>query len=314
MTSTSRTGSTERLASIHQVKELLRAARVLRFAGVTVRTEGRQAWREWVARDASLSPSTSRQDRPMGQFSREWLRRFQERNRAEATAGELLRAELLGDSREENECKTCGGAQFFLVKTDPKRAGFPVTCECVPLSIRAAMAGIPERYRGSTFETFDAMPGKDEARARALAWDGTASVVLCGLWGVGKTHLACAMALSQIRKNRPVRFEDVKGFLDELKARFGTDQVQPYYERVADFPGVLVLDDLGAEQDGEWAEAQLRSLLNRRYSRRLTTVITTNLGHTAITNRIGGAVASRLSEWHWIVVEGVDVRPSLAAR
>jgi DNA replication protein DnaC len=226
----------------------------------------------------------------------------------------VRRAEALRDAREENDCEICGGAQFFLVKTDEKRAGFPVTCECVPLSIRAAMAGIPERYRGATFETFDAMDGKDEARASALRWDGRESVVMCGMWGVGKTHLACAMALSQLRKNRPVRFEDVKGFLDELKARFGTDQVQPYYERVADFPGVLVFDDLGAEQDGEWAEAQLRALLNRRYSRRLTTIVTTNLGHTAITHRIGGAVASRLSEWHWIMVEGVDVRPSLAAR
>lgn len=293
----------------------LAAARALRFAGVTVRTEGRAAWREWVAREASLSPSTSRRARPMGQFNREWLRKFQARNRAEATPAELLRAERLGDVLDsESGCEVCGGAQFVLVKVDPMRPGIGVPCSCVPLSVRAGMAGIPERYQGATFETFDALAGKDEARAEALVWDGRGSVVLCGLWGVGKTHLACSMAISQIKRGRPVRFSDTKAFLDELKARFGTDQVQPYYERVADFPGVLVLDDLGAEQDSEWAEAQLRALLNHRYSRRFTTLVTTNMGHTEVGKRLGGAVASRLSEWHWIMVGGADVRPSLAVR
>lgn len=299
------------------MKELLGAARRLRYAGVTAHREGRQVWREWVAREASQPPSTSPLVRRiqartvLGVRDVAGLRAWQENQRKDASTGMLQRAELLGDALETG-CEICGGARFVLVKIDPKRPGFGVPCECVPLSVRAGMAGIPEKYHGSTFETFDAMDGKERALAEALAWHGECSVVLCGLWGVGKTHLACAMALSQIRKNRPVRFEDVKGFLDELKARFGTDQVQPYYERVADFPGVLVLDDLGAEQDSEWVEAQLRALLNRRYSRRLTTIVTTNLGYSEIGKRLGGAVASRLSEWQWIQVGGADVRPSLA--
>ena len=55
---------------------------------------------------------------------------------------------------------------------------------------------------------------------------------------------------------------------------------------------VLVLDDLGAENDSEWTRATLHELLSHRYEARLPTVVTTFIDMT----QQSGAIASRLCD------------------
>jgi DNA replication protein DnaC len=245
-------------------------------------------------------------------ISREQLAAIQERNRREATPAELARAEALGDVREAR-CNRCGDAQIVLVKAYPDKPGVAVACECVPLDLRAQWAGIPERFKDAAFSNYVPMDGKEDALAKAMRWDGETSKVLAGAPGRGKTHLLSAMGMREIARGKQVQFIEITRFLDGLKARFGTDQVQPYFEKIANVQTLLV-DDLGAEQDTEWADAQLRALINHRYSRRLPTVITTNMGYSETKKRLGEAVASRMTEWEWIEVGGIDVRPTLAVR
>lgn len=292
------------------------AEAALRLAGLTPERTGEEMWEEAV-KDAMRQgqPSTSRLGKTADFKDLSTLvRAMQASARRDATPEMLARAEALGDVLDlERECAygICDGSGLVLVKPDPTRPGVGVPCKCIPLSARAAMAGIPERYRASAFENFEPMDGKTTALTEALAWDGKRSVVLAGDVGTGKTHLMCAMGIREIDRGRPVKFSDVRDFLDEIKARFGTDQVQAFYERIANVH-TLLLDDLGAEQDTEWADAQLRALISHRYSRQLPTLITTNLGYSELRNRLGAAVASRMSEWRWVHVAGIDVRPTLA--
>ena len=213
----------------------------------------------------------------------------------------------------ESRCGWCGDAQIVLVKVAPDKPGVAVACQCVPLDLRAQWTGIPERFKAVSFDNFTYMKGKENAFKAAMRWSGETSKVLSGPPGRGKTHLMCAMGIREIERGKQVQFVEITRFLDGLKARFGTDQVQPYFDKIANVQ-LLLMDDLGAEQDGSWVEERLRALINHRYSRQLPTVITTNMGYSETRQRLGEAVASRMTEWEWISVEGIDVRPTLAVR
>lgn len=104
-------------------------------------------------------------------------------------------------------------------------------------------------------------------------------LVLNGPPGTGKTHAGVALLADFIRDDRTVRYAVVAELLDAMRASFrATDgpTVEEIVrrERTAD---VLMLDDLGAEQQTEWAAAQLFQLVNHRYERGMTTIITTNI-------------------------------------
>ena len=239
----------------------------------------------------------------------ERLRQIQARNRERATPGELARAQSLGDV-EAVDCAVCDGSRFVGVRMAEGKPAVAVPCECMPLEERAEFAGIDRRYWGATLDTFKTAPGKNAALAFARAWDGAESVVLWGDVGRGKTHLGCGLLLVNLEQSRPARFVSVAQLMDELKARFDDDakeQSQAYFDRIANQP-VLMLDDLGKEQDTPWTRERMSTLLDRRYRGQLTTIITTNLTHAEVAARYGTHLADRLYEWKWVEVGGVSVR------
>jgi DNA replication protein DnaC len=102
-------------------------------------------------------------------------------------------------------------------------------------------------------------------------------LVLTGVYGCGKTHLAAAIANARVEMGHPALFVVVPDLLDHLRATFSpTSQVRfdQRFEEVRDTP-LLVLDDLGTESASPWAREKLYQLFNHRYNNRLPTVITT---------------------------------------
>lgn len=202
------------------------------------------------------------------------------------------------------------------VKLDATMPAVAVPCTCMPLAERAAHAGIDARYRAATFATFEARDGKREALAWAREWDHKRSVVLTGDVGRGKTHLACAMALTAVERFLPVRFVAVPDLMDDLRARFddgAQEQSQVLFARVAR-THVLVLDDVGKEQDTAWTRERVSTLLDARYRTQLPTIVTTNFSHRDIANRYGAPLADRLFDWQWVPVGGVSMRREMAER
>jgi DNA replication protein DnaC len=102
-------------------------------------------------------------------------------------------------------------------------------------------------------------------------------LVLTGVYGCGKTHLAAAIANARTAVGQPALFIVVPDLLDHLRATFGpSSQVRfdKRFDEVRDAP-LLVLDDLGTESASPWAREKLYQLFNYRYNARLPTVITT---------------------------------------
>jgi len=113
-------------------------------------------------------------------------------------------------------------------------------------------------------------------------------LLLEGTYGCGKTHLAAAVGNVRLGKGDLVLFITVPDLLDHLRSTFGPSSETGYdetFDRIRNAP-MLILDDLGAENASAWAQEKLFQLLNHRYSRRLSTVITTNADLDTLDPRI----------------------------
>jgi DNA replication protein DnaC len=174
---------------------------------------------------------------------------------------------------------------------DAVRAGLP------PLT-REAMRFHTWQDRGirSTLRAYHA--AKNFARGN-LSWGNF--LVLAGPTGVGKTHLALAIAWEWFEDGFSVLFVRVDDLLDQL--RLGYDD-NTYHGRLEELRrrSLLVLDDLGAEHTTDWAGEKIDRIVDWRYVNRIPLVVTTN----AKSEDLAPRVASRLADRECSVVVQVD--------
>ena len=111
---------------------------------------------------------------------------------------------------------------------------------------------------------------------RAYAEEPRNWLMLSGPHGVGKTHLAAAVANQVAHSGRSVMFVVVADLLDHLRATFQPGSSVSYDQRFNEVrrAWLLVLDDLGTESATPWAQEKLFQILNHRYVAGLATVIT----------------------------------------
>ena len=112
--------------------------------------------------------------------------------------------------------------------------------------------------------------------------------------GVGKTHLAVAVAGEQLKTGRPVFYVFVPELLDYLRYTFTPDSRVRYdkvFDEVKNAP-VLILDDLGQEHSSPWAEEKLYQIVVHRHNHRLPTLITSTIDFTRAT----GPISSRVQD------------------
>ena len=117
------------------------------------------------------------------------------------------------------------------------------------------------------------------ASARTFADNPDGWLTLSGATGVGKTHLAVAIAVEQIAAGRPVVFWFVPELMDYLRYTFNPESPVAYdrvFEEVKSAP-LLILDDLGRERGSSWAVEKLYQIVVHRHNARLPTVITSGM-------------------------------------
>ena len=156
-----------------------------------------------------------------------------------------------------------------------------------------------EDLRELTFETFKPQGrvgiGPHEGRSLEEAYQRSRHyadrphgwLLLQGGYGVGKTHLAAAVANQAVSAGVPTLFLTVPDLLDALRAGYGAEDAtfEERFEQVR-AARLLVLDDFGTQNATEWAREKLFQILNYRYINRLPTLITTNLSLEEIEPRI----------------------------
>lgn len=120
------------------------------------------------------------------------------------------------------------------------------------------------------------------------------SLLLQGATGIGKTHLCLAIARGVTEGGYGVVYGSVQPLVRRLEAEhFG--RVQGDSETQLTTCDLLVLDDLGMEFDTPFSRACLYNVLNARLLEGRPTVISTNLSFSALQERYGDQIASRIS-------------------
>ena len=186
-------------------------------------------------------------------------------------------------------CPICKGAGYLRAEVPYGHPNFgkPIACECKEaeraekrrLQLRT-MSNL-EAFSDKSFRNFNPrVPGVQEAFevAQAYAYNPDGWLVLIGRNGCGKTHLAAAIANQHLVQGSLVLFATVPDLLDHLRATFAPTSPVVYDQLFSSMreAELLVLDDLGSEQNSPWASEKLFQLLNYRYNSRFPTVITTN--------------------------------------
>ncbi len=158
---------------------------------------------------------------------------------------------------------------------------------------RENLGGITDMPHHMTFDIFDIRGGRNSSAAhqkslnaafefaKAYALDPSARswLTLYGGTGVGKTHLAVAIAFERIRQGQDVFFVFVPDLMDYLRSTFGSDSTVSY-DRVFDQvknSSLLILDHLSRKHLSDWANEKLYQIIVHRHNSRIPTVITSPL-------------------------------------
>jgi len=194
---------------------------------------------------------------------------------------------------------------------DDPNFGRAVPCSCARAEdeaerrarlLRYSRLGALERF---TFDTLlpEGRSSDQPARARYAAAVEAARrfadqpegwLVLSGVPGCGKTHLAAAIVNRAIERGSPVLFFTVADLLDRMRASYDDDAELAYdrlSEQVRDAP-LLVLDDLDGYSETAWAREKFVQVVSHRFNAALPTVFTS----VTVPEEIDGRLGARLSD------------------
>ncbi len=120
-------------------------------------------------------------------------------------------------------------------------------------------------------------------------------LLLMGDAGLGKTHLALAVANETLRRGFDVVYCSAAGIFKQIETEyFELGRASDTIARLKSCE-LLVLDDLGAEFNGPFVVSALYDLVNTRLIARRRTIYTSNLtDDKSITRRYGDKISSRL--------------------
>ncbi len=209
------------------------------------------------------------------------------------------------------DCPICGGIGYIRQELPVSHPDFGriQICTCRQDSIRSQIReqlfklSHLDQLQEMTFETFEPRGSQllgDHHQAsiqhafqaaRDYAQNPSGWLLIQGRYGVGKTHLAAAIANTAVGSGIPTIFLTVPDLLDALRYTFSAEDTsfEERFEEIRRAP-LLVLDDFGTQNTTDWAREKLFQILNYRYINHLPLVVTTNL----LLDELEGRIRSRL--------------------
>ncbi|MBG6222776.1 MULTISPECIES: ATP-binding protein [unclassified Janthinobacterium] len=185
-------------------------------------------------------------------------------------------------------------------------------------------AGIPERYRRKTFESFIV---ENDAQERALCVamefagnfdahrrSGTV-IVFSGVPGTGKSHLAIAIAQA-VMSGHTALYTSAIDAVRMIRNTWRRDSERTETQVLDMLAGVdlLVLDEVGVQYGTEAEQVNLFDIIDKRYRALMPTILLTNQGKGGLKSFLGDRSFDRLREGgQWVVFDWESYRGRAAA-
>ena len=197
-------------------------------------------------------------------------------------------------------CRKCGGPRQAVIPDPFKGGSFKPRCVCscqqeaerrrrvaeerrqrMERIRRRKAQGLQDRYLyGYTFANDN---GKNPAMAKAHAYvdhwpqafKRNIGLLLFGDVGTGKSFAAGCIANALLDQDVPVLMTNFPTILACLCGTFGEDRTD-FLDSLGDYD-LLIIDDLGAERNTEYALEQMFSIIDSRYRCNKPLIVTTNL-------------------------------------
>jgi len=150
---------------------------------------------------------------------------------------------------------------------------------------RAVMLSAPALSAVKTLEQFDWNAGSGAPKAQILVLSHLAfvaraeNVVLLGPSGVGKTHIALALAYRPVMAGHKVRFITAADLLLQLAVARAQGRLKEYFNRAVMAPKLIVIDEIGYLPFGREEANLFFNVVAKRYERD-SIVLTSNLPFT----------------------------------
>lgn len=124
---------------------------------------------------------------------------------------------------------------------------------------------------------------------------GENSVILFGLQGRGKTHLAVSCARDQQDKGFVVLTLKCVDLLNRIKLTYRMDrEAESEILDIMKDVDLLLIDDIGTENPTDWVLEKLYMVIDHRVEHKKSTIFTTNKDGEEMVHRLGGALTSRI--------------------
>lgn len=183
-------------------------------------------------------------------------------------------------------------------------------------TFRAALwagAGVPERYRDCTLDSYPVSPGTAPILDRLRAWqqdDRRWWLMLWGQNGVGKTGLAVSLLRAAADSGRSVLFQTMPDLLVLIRSTYDANGLREGTNERGVMGALwdidlLVVDDAGKERVTGWVAERLFLIFNRRHGDRRQTIVTSKLSPAELAAKWGDDAGEDIM---WRIVEAAGYR------
>lgn len=174
-------------------------------------------------------------------------------------------------------------------------------------------SGVMGKYLKCSFDNFHGSE-KLIKDLRSMTQKDLTSIYFHGINGCGKTHLAVAIMRELVKMGifgrKRLRIVTIPELFLRIRRGFNNPYSEDEWSIVNDYSNVqhLVLDDLGAEKQSDYAVEILYVIIDRRDKLEKPTIITSNYDLDKLGNSVGTRITSRLSGYKVIKINREDYR------
>lgn len=205
------------------------------------------------------------------------------------------------------KCPTCDGEIQREVDARDSDIKGGVSVKDRLRAARLRSFGIPARFEECTIwtwkHTFDQQKRvwsaiRDYCAQFDVALQNGRCAVLTGAPGTGKTHLAVGILRHVADKGGTGHYTTALDLVGSIRASYGKGAQETEQAVISRLSAIdlLVIDELGRQQDSPHEKEQVWRILDRRYAECRPTVLVSNMAMPALTKFLGAAMIDRLRE------------------